>query len=186
MDMKRIKYTLLAFLAILTIKVYGDIIPEYYYPSVKICVKIENLEDYPDIAIIGLSDCVAIFFKPKANTVDTNSCLEVQKACPLTFYAVKKDYLREKGIENINWKKDKNVRKSDVTVIAKKTRVSSGTEALEMNFAIAGFDENSMVMYQVSETRKYNNGWPDSIRKIYTPMDSPEAYQDLLKLQKSF
>ena len=164
MDMKRVKYILLAFLAVFTLKVYGDVIIASYSPT-KICVKIDNLGEYPDMAIVGLSDCMAIFFTSKANTMDSKSSFEVPKACPLTFYAVKKDYLEKKGIGNINWKKDENVLRSGITIIAKKVRVSyPNVETLEMNIAIRGFDGNSVVMYKKSETYKFNDGKPDLVR----------------------
>ena len=189
-DMKRIKYTILLFLAILTIKVYGDIIIITYTP-VKVCVRIENLKDYPEIEIIGLSNCLAVFSKPKADIIDSHSCMEVHKACPLTFYAVKKDYLEKMGIENIKWKKDKNVRKSKITVNAKETRVYyQDVEILEINYFVVGFNKKSMVVIKTSETNKFNNGKPDIVDGgFFNPMDYPKLlYPELLRLrlQKSF
>ena len=183
--MKRVKYTLVLLLAILTVRIHGDVIIVDYSPT-KICVRITNLNDYPDIEIIGLNNCFAVFSKPKVNIVDSISSLEVHKACPLTFYAVKKEYLKEKGIENINWKKDKNVRKSDITVNARKTRVGyPNVENLEMNFIIVGFNEKSMVMYPISQTHKFNNGDPDEVYEfgLWSSLDS---FRALLKLRKTF
>jgi len=95
MNIRRIKCTLLLVFAIYTISVYGDIIIVEYSPN-KICVRIENLKDFPDIVIVGVSDCFSVFSKPKVEIIDTRSCLKVPKTCLLTFYAVKKDYLEKK------------------------------------------------------------------------------------------
>ena len=179
--MKKVKYALLVFLTILSISVLGDIITFPFSPT-KVCVKIENLEDYPDITIIGLSNSLAVFSKPvTVNIIDSESSLEVQKALPLTFYAVKKEYLKEKGVEKINWKKDINVRKSDITINAKKRRLSSpNVETLEIGFVIAGFNENSMVMYEKSQKSKYNDGRPDLVQNAPDTKNYPE-YQNLQK-----
>jgi len=184
--MKRVKYAIVLLLAIFTIRTYGDIIIVEYSPT-KICVRITNLSDYPDIAIIGFSDCFATL--PKVNIVDSISCLEVRKACPLTFYAVKKDYLIEKGIKNINWKKDKNVMKSNMTFTGKETTWYQNVGTMELNLYIAGFKENSMVMYQKSSTLKFKNDKPDILDEsnihpgIWYSLDS---LQVLYNLRKTF
>jgi len=181
--MKKVKYVLFGFLTILSISVYGDIIINTFSPA-KVCVKIENLDDYPDLTIIGFSNSLAIFSKPIiVNIIDSDSSLEVQKALPLTFYAVKKEYLKEKGIENIDWKRDQNVRKSDITINAKKRYSSSpNVETFEMGFVIVGFKENTMVMYNKSQKSIFNDGKPDSVYNLPNPM----IYTEYQNLQKTF
>ena len=152
-DMKRIQYALLLLLAVLTIRVYGDIVMIDYIP--RICVKIENLNDYPDIVVIGLSDCLAAS-RPNAGKVDSTAGLHVHKTCQITFYAAKKDYLEKKSIYKINWKKDKNVMKSSMTFDAKTLR--SDIESADIYFHIAGFSEDSMIMHQIREDIKYKYG----------------------------
>ena len=183
--MKRVKYAIVLLLTILTVSTHGDIIIVEYSPT-KICVRITNLKDYPDIEVIGVGDCKASFSKPKVYIADSTSCIEVHKACPLTFYAVKKDYLSEKGIENINWKKDKNVMKSDMTITGKETTWHKNVEILELNSFIIGFNENSMIMFVSSKTNKFKNGNPEEVDSGL-PMDiSLDSLRESMKLRKTF
>ena len=182
--MRNLTCILLLILTVLMVRAYGNIIIVRHSP-VKVCVKIENLKDYPDIVLIGLSDCFALFPKPEVEIVDSTLCLEVSKACPLTFYAVKKDYLEKNGIENINWEDDKNVKKSNKTVNARTTYIDyPDVETLEINFIIAGFNEKSMVMYQTSRTFKFSNNKPDVVVEGFYP--GLESLQKSFKLQKTF
>ena len=165
MKMKRIKCTLLLVLAIFAAKVYGDIIT-YKSPSAKVCVRIENLKDYPDIVVVGVSDCLTVFSKPKVDIIDLNTCIEVHKACPLKFYAVKKEYLKKKRVSKINWEKDENVRKANITVDAKQNDWSfyhSNVMIFELSFSIEGFNKNSMMMFRIKTTEKFGNGKPDHV-----------------------
>jgi hypothetical protein len=187
--MKRGKYLLLLVFAIVTISVYGDVII-FKNPHAKICVKIENIGDYPDMVIVGVSDCLSVFSKPKVDIIDSTSCLEVHKACPLIFYAVKKDYLEKKGIKKINWKKDKNVRKSDITIDANKSEpiFSPSVVTLELNYFIAGFNENSMVIICKTSTYKFSYNHYEVINHGLwgTEPEDFEKYIESLNLQKSF
>ena len=184
MNIRRIKCTLLLVFAIYTISVYGDIIIVEYSPN-KICVRIENLKDFPDIVIVGVSDCFSVFSKPKVEIIDSSSCLKVPKTCPFTFYAVKKDYLEKNGIENINWKKDKNVRQSSITVNSKKIRIDyPNVETLEITYIIAGFKNNSMVMDTKLQTYKFNDGKPDSV--VYSPWFDDELSEKIQEMNKAY
>ena len=135
--MKRVKYGLLLILTILATRVYGDIILPKYTAG-KICVKIENLEDFPDIVIVGISDCFPDFSSVKVDIVDSTLCIEVHKAWQLTFHAVKKEYFEKTGIKNIDWKKDENVRKANITIEAKKEEkvYYPNVGTLEINYII--------------------------------------------------
>jgi len=185
--MKRVKYAIVALLVIFAVRTYGDvIIHQREHSPLKVCVKITNLKDYPDIEVIGLSDCITVFSRPKVNTFNSHLYVAVHKACPLTFYAVKKDYLKEKGIKNIHWEKDKNVRKADVSVDAKKTIVYyPGVEILRIHFIIAGFDEKSMVMYKTSEINKFNDGTPNKVIDFRYP-GIDESWPETRNLSKDF
>ena len=203
--MKKFKCTLLLFLTVLTINSYGDVIITQRQP-VKICVKINNLTDYPDIVIIGINDCLAASMSKKAFIVVPDSFLVIHKACPLKLYAVKKSYFEKKGINKIKWGKDKNVIESNIIFsenvleeIENKGEIVNSPKTdndgnivvwggggrlhtKEMIFNIAGFDDTSMIMYKTTQIDKYdknNGGRPDSVRNF--------NYEgDLSKLQKGF
>ena len=201
--MKKTKCTLLLLLVILTINSYGDIIMPQRQP-VSVYVKINNLNDYPDIVIIGLNDCLAASNSNKAFIVEPDSFLLIHKSCPLKLYAVEKSYFEKKGIEKIKWGEDKNVRESNLIFSEKVLEetenmgevVSSpdtaetdgvivvwgvGRRAVhtkEMTFNIAGFDDTSMVMYKTTQIDKYHRR-SDDVRNF-------EYEGDLSKLRKEF
>jgi len=177
--MKRAKYILLLVLTILTVRIYGDVIlVEHKYPLSRVFVKIGNLNEYPDIEIVGLSKSLALFSKMEAYVFDSTSCVEVHSASPLTFYAVKKDYLKKNKIKNITWEEDENVRKCNGVVDAKNIHTTNPTiQEIEFTFYIAGFTENSMVMIRISNIGKFKDGEPVSI----IPENLQEKYQKLLQ-----
>ncbi|MDR2037787.1 MAG: hypothetical protein LBQ60_07685 [Bacteroidales bacterium] len=178
--MKKIKCILLL-LAILSVRSYGDIIltePQ----SFEICINIKGLDDYPDIALIGFRDCMALWSNSKkAYVVDPNTCLGLSKSCPLTLYAVKKSYLeKKKDVNDIDLKKDKNVIKSSITIDMNDFNIDrSSVKSMDVNFNIAGFDKTSMVLYKASQVIQYKDGRPDSV-------ESFEYEGDLSKLRKKF
>ena len=175
--MKKFKSTLLLFLAVLTINSYGDVIVPKYPPA-KVYMKINNLNDYPDIVIIGVYICSVVFKSNKAFILEPDSLLEIHKSCPFKLYAVKKSYFEKKGIKKIKWEKDENVIESNLLFSGKFTPFFP-IHTVEMNFIIAGFNDTSMVMHQATHILKYSDGRSDDVRNY-------DYKGDLSKLQKGF
>jgi len=185
--MKKANILFLLLIVVYKVGTYGNVIIVDTATPTKICVKIANLANFPDIEIVGVASCNAVLSKPRVDIFDANTCIDVHKACHLSFYAVKKDYLKEKGIENINWKTDKNVMKSEMIVRASnyaKHHIQN-VNVLEVNLIIAGFTENLMVMYVSSHTNKFNNGKADEIQEFAYP-GSSERFPETLNLRKTF
>lgn len=187
--MKRAKYTLLLVLTILTIRVYGDVILILYSPA-KVFVKIENLNEYPEIEIVGITNCLA-FSKPEVYVFGSTPRVKVHKACPLVFYAVKKKYLLEKGIENIDWNKDKNVRRCNKPIDTEEFHSEyPNVEMREVAFNIVGFDEDSMVMNLTSSIDKFNNNSKPNIVKYFNSHEDLQSflqqYRERFNLKKDF
>lgn len=148
--MKKIKLLLLTLFVIPVLNSYADIIltrPKY---PLKVYMKIDNAEQFSDIVIIGINDCPAVSKKPFI--VNADSDMELSKLCSITFYAIKKNYLEEKGLNNIKWENDKNIAKANQTIkLDKTTTVSRPDDRLEMHFTIAGFSGRKMIIYKSSE-----------------------------------
>ena len=183
--MKKVKYTLLIALAIISIKLSGDVIIIDYQPA-KVCVKIGNISDYPDIKIVAVHEPLTGFSKPVVEIVDSKKCTEIRKACSLVFYAVKKDYLKKKGIKKIDWKKDKNVRKSYLTFNAKDWKSwYDNVEMMEINFYIMGFKDNEMIIYQSTRKNILKDGGEIIDESLFTKEDIDRMLKDSI-FQKSF
>ncbi|MDR2954879.1 MAG: hypothetical protein LBV43_07355 [Prevotella sp.] len=161
--MKKIKLLLLILLILPAFTSYADIIIDQY--PVKVYVKIDNVEEFSDIIIIGVSNCPV--FSKKPFIVNSDSEMEIRKTCSIKFYAVKKDYLEEKGLDNIKWGKDKNVLKANETIKIKRTISDEPNECQEIHFTIAGFNDKEMVIYKSSQVYKYGNSHrPDKVEKF--------------------
>ena len=181
--MKNLKFLLLLLVTITSISSFGDIIITKSFPN-RICVKVNNLNDFPDIAVIGVSECLAPFTKDQVDIIDSISCLNINKLYPFTFYAVKKAYLEKKGINNINWKKDKNVKKSNVAINPddfKHVDWNAKIDVVELHLDIAGYDkdEAAFIFYLSKRIVKYDRNIPDDV-KTYN------FEGDFSKLKKSF
>jgi len=176
--MKRVKYTLLLVLAISAVRVYGDVIITSYSPSM-VLVKIDNLKEYPDIQIVGLGDYLTFSASNRVDMIDSSSYIDAFRISPIAFYAVKKSYIEKVGIDIIDWKKDKNVIKSDVSIRPSVKSSKPNLESVEIHYSIVGFYKKSMVMYRSAQIIKYKDGRPDSVERF--------AYEgDITKLRKSF
>ena len=176
--MKRLKCVFVLLFAVLSINSHGDVIIPQKLPAT-IYAKITNLNDYPDITLIGVNECWSIPGTKKAVIIDSDSELKIHNSCLLKFYAVKKDYLDKKDIEKIEWDKDKNVTKTNLTIKGKSYTPSAGIFTIVLHYDIAGFDGSSVVLYKSAQVHKYSDGRPDS--KMEFKFDG-----DLSTLRKEF
>lgn len=156
-------------LAVLTIRLYADIIIVKPSPA-KICAKILNLNDFPETAIIGYSDCIALSESNKAYVVKSNSCLKIYRTCPLILYAVEKQYLKELDLNKIHWYKDKNVRKLNLTINEKEFNTID-FDAVEVDFMIDRYNDTALYLYKTKMIYKYKTERPDSIQYFNKEVD---------------
>ena len=164
--MKRLKYLIIILLALFATRLHGDIIIVKTTQN-KIYVRIKNLNEFPDIAVIGLSDCIAFPKSNKAYRVISSSRLEVNKSCPISLYVVKLDYLIQKDLDEIDWNKDKNVQKLTLSVKANSFNTYNFS-SVEIDFNIASQNESIYYLYKTKMTYKYQNERPDSIQYFKT------------------
>ena len=163
-----IKSKLLLILIILATGMYGYsniILITHENPNARIMVKIENLADFPDIVIVGVNDCRTRLSRPVANVVDS-TFMEVHRACPLVFYAVRKDYLEERGINRINWRRtdsNSNVMRANITIDATRLEPNrqQNVEMLKISYVIEGFNDESMVLTRKSNYYVFGDNRPN-------------------------
>jgi hypothetical protein len=160
--MKTIKYVFLLFLFIISIRINGDVIIAENSPST-ICARIINLDEYPEISLIGFYDCLAISGSNKAIVFRSITCLNINRFCPLTLCAVKKKYLNKKHLEDIDWKKDTNVIKSNLTINTRTYNISKSVLNILIEYKIAEFSNSSLFLYKTKQTLKYKDQRPDSV-----------------------
>ena len=140
-------------MSILSIESFGDIIITTG-PQPTIRLNIINMEDFPDIDIILVYECMATEKDIPYFFIGTVSTM-IYDACPGSLYAVKKDYL--KSIKKFN-KNDTNMVKTNISINAKtyvKAIPDNPVKSLTIGFEILGFDNSSLVLHKASHTSSY-------------------------------
>ena len=176
------KSKLLLIVVILAAGMYGYsniILITHENPNARIMVKIENLADFPDIVIVGVNDCMARLSRPVANVVDS-TFMEVHRACPLVFYAVRRDYFEERGINRINWRRsdrNSNVMRANITIDATRLEPTwhQSVEILKISYIIEGFNDESMVLTRKSNYYVFGDDRPNRFE-----------YDNWLEMRRSF
>jgi hypothetical protein len=175
--MKTFKISLIILLLLLSKLTCGDIIVVDPHP-VEICIKIANIDDYPSIAFIGYVDCPSLTKYNKGYRIYSTDCLRLHKSCNLSIYAVKKDYIKNKDIKAINWSKDVNALKSNITVKATSILTYESITAAEQDYKIVGFTDTSVVVYRTLQVIHYENGESDSTKTNDYTGDISKLKQD--------
>jgi hypothetical protein len=178
--MKKVKFTFL-FLVIICASVSGDIIPSG--TPAKICVRIKNLDDYPGIAVILVSDCSGWNTRSRTYTnsykvyrVSSDSSLEL---CRPLLYAIKKGYVETREWIKINWETDKNVLKSNLTIKSGILYNEQNIREIDIDLKIAGFRNDSMILYKSKQVYKYTYNRPDSVQTLNYTGDLSTLHKDL-------
>jgi len=169
--MKRLKYLLLFSFALFTGQLHGDIIITKPTPA-KICVRIKNLHEFPDIAVIGVNNCLAFSNSNIAYRVDSGSCLKFNQTCSLSLYALKTDYFNRIDLDKIDWEKDKNVQKLNLTVKAQSFSTSQ-FRSLEIDFNLACRHDTVFYLYKAKTTYQYKNSRPDLVQHFKDETEDP-------------
>lgn len=160
---KRITFLLVVFLFLGRIS-YGDIIIDNAH-YVEKCVKITNLADYPEVALLG-------FVPPSAMSYDTylissSQCLtKGYKFNDFNVFAVSKAYLEGKDIKKIDLPRDPNAIRSNIhiEVFGGYVHDSIPISGVEQYYKIIGFSDMSVILHKWKEVTKYNNGTQDSTK----------------------
>ena len=150
--MKKIKITLLLIMSILSIESFGDIIiTKSAQPDV--AVRIANMDDFPDIDLIIVYECVATERVRRAwEPIDSFATNFISPSCPALICAVKKDYLKHNSFD----KNDANIIKSNISINAKTySNPDNKILMIDMHFEILGFDDSSLVLHNKMHSSHY-------------------------------
>jgi hypothetical protein len=156
--MKTYKLYLFIVLCLLCGISYCDIIPPNSH-YVNKCVVITNVNDYPDISLLGVTNCMA--YCPSIYLIGPTTCLEkgYQLNC-LTIYGVSNSYLAGKDITTIDWSKDKHAFKTNIQIdpaggFADNSNV---IYSIKQYYRIVGFTDSSVVLCKYKEVDYFCNG----------------------------
>ena len=150
--MKKIKIFFLLFILVISVSVKGDIMPINRVMQAVIYARLQNIVDYPEITVIGFREGYVFAKTKKAFEIKSGSYFMIQKFFPITFYAVKKDYLSKKDINEIDWKNDKNVLKSNLTIDVKTFKEKTPIKMVQLDFKIVGFTDSTIIINKSGQT----------------------------------
>jgi len=123
------------------------------------CVVIANVNDYPDISLLGVITCVANC--QAVYKIGPETCLEKgYKFNCLLIYAVRNSYLEGKDINAIDWTKDKHAYKTNIQIDPAGNYADNSNliYAINQYYRIVGFTGNSVELYKYKEVDYYCNG----------------------------
>jgi hypothetical protein len=191
--MKSIKAVLLIAGLSMTVISYSDVIlPETHV--IDKCIKITNLNDYPEISLIGI-----IYELPgpigDAYVINSDDCLHRgYRMCKFRVYAIRNDYIAGRNLKEIDWEFNENAFLSSILLEPYAGSVYDSNPLMEIQayYKIAGFTDESVVLYKWKEIKCYNNGLEDSVKtfeydgniqvlsqQIPTGVHKPNPYSDI-------
>jgi hypothetical protein len=145
------------------------------------CVKITNLDDYPNIAFIVFIEHINLGVH-YSYLIESNTCLkQISAQEKLTIYAFKKDYLKNKNIVSTDWSKEKNCSKSNINIEPIELTIREGDpiEGFEEHFKIVGFKDNTIVMYKWKDVKVYGFWTKNQVTKYEFNGDRNGLSQDI-------
>ncbi len=162
--MKKVMFLMIIVMLVVPF-VNADVIPENSHPLSK-CVEIINLNEFTDIYFIGYITGPMIQ-NHETYIIEPDKCLTMgYKYNTLKILAAKKSYLDLVGVDNIDISNE-NILFSDAQISPYGGYVDEDNHLikLEIEYSIAGFSDNKLILYKLKETSEYNDG---TIKKVET------------------
>lgn len=158
---------------------YCDIILDNTHHVDK-CVKITNIEDYPDVCLVVYVNEVMSY--PTYIVSSANCLTKGYKYNVLNVLAVNKSYLSGKDISRINWLKDAHALPSNIKIEPEGGYVhdSIPISGIEEYYRIVGFSDSNVIIYKWKQVTKFNNGKPDLIENIEYAEPTIPLYQKIM------
>jgi len=172
--------TLLVFVILLMGKIsYGDVIPDHSHYVSK-CVKITNLDDYPDVSLVGFisSDWIQSY----NYVVSSTECLtKGYKLYDFDIFAVSKAYLVGKDIKTMDLPREPNalIAYPKIEPYGGYLDDSNPISAIDQNYKIVGFSSSQVVLYLWKEVTKFNDGQADLTKTFTYDGDVAMLYQKI-------
>ncbi|MFH0852392.1 MAG: hypothetical protein V1845_02220 [bacterium] len=155
--------------------IQADVIPPDMKPLPG-CTKIANLSDFPDIALFIYTTGPMIQGYQVSEIKDGECVSKGYKFNSFRIYAVKKEYLNQKGISNIDFNSDKNVFAADEgTILAGLGYIAQNDKRTQEDrfYSIVGLSQNKLVLYESKRITKYENA-ADKVETWSSPDASPQ------------
>ena len=159
--------------------IYADVPPPPDYHGVTGCTKIINLNEFPEISLIGYPTGPG--GDNQAYIIDPNVCLNGGRYGILTIYAVSKDFMNGKNISTINISEPIFLTTDTSLNITQGSRPPTDP-ILEQNisYKIVGFLDDKIIIYESEKITRYNNGNPVKTENFNKP-ETPGIRNSVIK-----
>jgi hypothetical protein len=162
-------------------RLYADIIPDNSHYVTK-CAKITNVDDYPEVALVGY---IYAFFSSEYDShhsylITDSSCLDKEyKLNGFSIYAVLKSYVIGKDVENMDFVYNYNAIISSIQIEPEGDYYDNSipVNSIAQYYKIIGFTDSTVVLFKWKEVTGYNNGTPDSTKIFDYKADSAALSQ---------
>ncbi|HLN72960.1 MAG: T9SS type A sorting domain-containing protein [Methylococcaceae bacterium] len=158
---------------------YGDVILENTHHVSK-CVKITNIDDYPDVCFLVYVNEVMSY---PTYIVSSSDCLtKGYKYNVLNLLAVNKSYMSGKDMSKINWLKDAHALPSNIRIDPEGGYVDDSIpiSGIDEYYKVVGFSNTNVILYKWKQVTKYNNGKPDLIENFEYVEPVTPIYQKIM------
>lgn len=159
--MKKYRYLLVITFLMLNKISYCDVIEIGSHAVIK-CIKITNVEDYPEISLIRFNTSLMTDGSNYSSYVIVSpECLEDHYGKGWFYlFAVNKTYLQGKDIEKIDWENDENAVRTNIQLNTMRDVVndSNPISSIEQFYKILGFTDSSVVLFKWKEVENDING----------------------------
>jgi len=158
---------------------YCDIIPDNSH-YVEKCVKITNIDDYPEVSLLGFIPPSPMGSGSYTYVITSAKCLtKGYKFNDFNIFAIKKEYLTGKDINEIDLPKDPNAISSNIHIEPYGGYVNDSIHisAIDQYYRIVGFSETSAILHKWKEVTRFNNGKPDSTKTYEYDGELSKLYQ---------
>jgi len=144
------------------------------------CVKITNMDDFPDISLLGYPHPGAMNYD--TYLITSNQCLtKGYEYNDFNIYAVNKEYLIGKDIKELNLFKNPNAMPSNIYIRPYGSYIHDSIpfNAIEEYYQIVGLSKTQVILHKWKEVIKFNNGKPDSTSTYTYEGDVSQLYQKI-------
>lgn len=127
-----------------------------------ISISIQNMDQYPGVAFVGVLGGVALSKANNYFTVTPGRYYTLLVFETVKFYAVSKAYLDKIGIENIEWETNEHVHKSNLVIDKSLYQKKYPILSIKIDYKIAGFKAKELVLYKSAQKFSYK-GKPELV-----------------------
>jgi hypothetical protein len=144
------------------------LLPDYHY--IIRCVRVMNLNEYPDVVLIGHMTGPSFDKYEKSYQINNNECLEADRFSSLSIYWTTKEKFNSIDLKNLN-PADVTLLLDNVDTKNQQVDASNPLRKEDIEYSIAGFSSEKLIFYKSKQTSEY---LPDHQKKVETfsnPLD---------------